>query len=66
MLRSFRGGYLSGKTDCPEHTRKGIIVSNGPRPRPNDEQGIEKPVIWVGSSLEDLKQFPKSIRQLFG
>jgi phage-related protein len=25
-----------------------------------------KPVIWIGSSLDDLKEFPESVRQLVG
>lgn len=25
-----------------------------------------KPVIWIGSSLDDLKEFPESVRQVVG
>jgi phage-related protein len=41
-------------------------VTNGRHQSQTDEQRVEKPVLWVGSSLEDLKQFPKPVRQLFG
>ncbi len=29
-------------------------------------EGKPKPVEWIGSSLEDLRQFPKTVRVVFG
>lgn len=32
----------------------------------DDTEQKEKPVVWIGSSLRDLRQFPKDVRTCFG
>jgi len=34
--------------------------------RIDDTDPEEKPVVWLGSSRRDLREFPKGVRQVFG
>jgi len=41
----------------PEYAKKGIVMT---------EPGAIKPLQWVGSSLSDVRAFPKSVRTTIG